>query len=138
MNKVFLGGTCATSTWRDELTKILDINEIDYFNPVVKEWNSECIEIENDQKQNHCNIHLYVITKEMQGVYSIAEVIESAITPDKITVLHVIPEGFGEQALHSLKAVVQMVLKHQGIAYINSDLDATAKTLISINKKTCG
>ena len=30
--KVFLGGTCNESTWRDELIKKL---KIDYFNPVV-------------------------------------------------------------------------------------------------------
>ena len=134
MNKVFLGGTCAESTWRDELTKILDINDIDYFNPVVKEWNSECIEIENDEKQNHCNIHLYVITKEMVGVYSIAEVIESAMTHNKITVLHVIPEGFGEQALHSLKAVVNMVLNHGDVAYVDDDLNRTAENLLTLTK----
>jgi len=34
MNKVFLGGTCNESTWRDELIPML---EIDYFNPVVDE-----------------------------------------------------------------------------------------------------
>lgn len=31
--RVFLGGTCNESTWRDELIKKL---KIDYFNPVVK------------------------------------------------------------------------------------------------------
>ncbi len=35
MKKVFLGGTCNESTWRDRLIKLLKIN---YFNPVVKDW----------------------------------------------------------------------------------------------------
>ena len=35
--KVFLGGTCNESKWRDDLIKLL---KIDYFNPVVKDWNS--------------------------------------------------------------------------------------------------
>jgi hypothetical protein len=39
MKKVFLGGTCNGSTWRDSLVKSL---KIDYFNPVVKNWTPEC------------------------------------------------------------------------------------------------
>ena len=35
MKKVFLGGTCNDSLWREELIKKL---EIDYFNPVVDDW----------------------------------------------------------------------------------------------------
>jgi hypothetical protein len=34
MNKVFLGGTCAETTWRDDLIPKL---QIDYFNPVVED-----------------------------------------------------------------------------------------------------
>lgn len=38
-HKVFLGGTCNRSKWRNELIELL---EIDYFNPVVKNWNQDC------------------------------------------------------------------------------------------------
>ena len=38
MNRIFLGGTCAETTWRDELIEQL---EVDYFNPVVKNWTEE-------------------------------------------------------------------------------------------------
>ena len=38
MKKVFLGGTCNGSTWREELIPILEIN---YFNPVVSDWTPE-------------------------------------------------------------------------------------------------
>ena len=41
MKKVFLGGTCNESTWRDRLIEML---EIDYFNPVVDDWTEECYE----------------------------------------------------------------------------------------------
>ena len=37
--KVFLGGTCNESTWRDDLIKALKIN---YFNPVVEDWTPDC------------------------------------------------------------------------------------------------
>ncbi len=51
--KVFLGGTCNKTTWREELIPLLTI---DYFNPVVKDWTPECQEIEKQQKEL-CNIH---------------------------------------------------------------------------------
>jgi hypothetical protein len=73
----FLGGTCAETTWRDELIPMLETAKIEYFNPVVKDWTPECQAIEEDEKNNKCNVHLYMITPEMQGVYSIAEIINS-------------------------------------------------------------
>lgn len=78
INKIFLGGTCGDSNWRDKLIPALDYYEINYFNPVVKNWTSECIEIENAEKENLCNIHLYYIDKSMTGVYSIAEAVDSS------------------------------------------------------------
>ncbi len=76
--KVFLGGTCNGTTWRDELIKEFERLHIDYFNPVVEDWTPECQAIEEDEKNNKCDCHLYVITKEMLGTYSIAEIINSA------------------------------------------------------------
>ena len=78
MNRVFLGGTCADTTWRDELMPLLKEKNVDYFNPVVEDWTPECQQIEEDEKNKKCNVHLYVITKEMMGTYSIAEIIHSA------------------------------------------------------------
>jgi len=126
MSKVFLGGTCAETTWRDELIKVIDV---DYFNPVVHDWTPHCIKIENQEKSSLCNIHLYVITKEMVGVYSIAEVVESVMTKDKVTIFHVMPDGFDIAQLKSLKAVVGLVKGHGGIAYIDDDLHRTARVI---------
>ena len=64
-NKIFLGGTCAETTWRNDLIRTL--NQIEYFNPVVEDWTPECQQVEINEKENHCNIHFYCITKEMQG-----------------------------------------------------------------------
>lgn len=77
MNRIFLGGTCAETTWRDELIEELENYNVEWFNPVVDNWTPECQAIEEDEKNNKCNVHLYVITPEMQGVYSIAEIINS-------------------------------------------------------------
>ena len=76
--RIFLGGTCADTTWREEFIKSIEGFGIEYFNPVVKDWTPECQAIEEDEKNNKCDCHLYVITKEMMGTYSIAEIINSA------------------------------------------------------------
>jgi len=126
MNKVFLGGTCAETTWRDELIKVLTV---DYFNPVVEDWTPECIEIENNEKQNLCNIHFYIITKEMIGVYSIAEVVESAMTEGKATILQVMPLGFTDAQLKSLKAVISLVNSHGAIGFLDDNVYSAMTTL---------
>lgn len=125
-NKVFLGGTCAETTWRNDLEKVL---QIPFYNPVVEDWTPECQQEERVQKEEHCNIHLYVITKEMQGVFSIAEVIDSTHQKGKRTILHVIPDGFDKGQLKSLSAVCDMVNANGGIAYIDTDLNRTARVI---------
>jgi len=72
--KVFLGGTCNESTWRDKLIPKL---KIDYFNPVVPDWNEEAYKEELRQREE-CDFVLYVITPRIQGVYSIAEVVDDS------------------------------------------------------------
>ena len=114
--KWFLGGTCAETTWRDELMPLLDKANIKYFNPVVKDWIPECQAIEEDEKNNKCNVHLYVITPEMQGVYSIAEIINSAWqavvygTTVNYVVFAVLDEGtWQKHELKSFNATMKMV-----------------------------
>ena len=72
--KVFLGGTCAESKWREKLIPLL---KCDYFNPVVEDWTPECQEIEEKEKKI-CDYHLYVITPKMKGVFSIAEAVNDS------------------------------------------------------------
>ena len=115
--KVFLGGTCNNSTWRDELIPMLRENELNYFNPVVEDWNEEAKAREDIEKTTHCNVHLYFITSKMTGVYSIAEIIDSAHTEDKDTIFVLDPAGFDKGQLKSLKAVGSMV-EALGAAFI--------------------
>ncbi len=74
MKKVFLGGTCNQSLWRDQLIPKL---EIDYFNPVVTDWNEVAKERELNERAN-CDYCLYVITAKIVGVFSIAEVADDS------------------------------------------------------------
>jgi hypothetical protein len=90
MKKVFLGGTCNESTWREELIPLLSIG---YFNPVVKDWTPECQEEEIRQREE-CDYCLYVITPKMTGVYSIAEVVDDSNKRPEKTIFCFIEENY--------------------------------------------
>ena len=125
-DKVFLGGTCAGSTWRTSLMKWL---QVDYFNPVVEDWTPKCKAIEDEEKDIHCNIHLYVITSEMEGVYSIAEMVQSSLTKGKVTIVHIIPTGFTNKQLRSLEATLDLLKSNGAICYIDVELMRTARVI---------
>lgn len=121
MNRIFLGGTCAETTWRDELIEGLKRYDCEWFNPVVKDWTPECQAIEEDEKNNKCNVHLYVITPEMQGFYSIAEIVNSCwqaqlygTTVNRVVfcvIRNTLPETTGtwtEQQIKSFKATMTL------------------------------
>lgn len=108
MKKVFLGGTCNESTWRDELIPQL---KIDYFNPVVEDWTPECMEEELKQREKS-DFCLYVITSDMTGVYSIAEVIDDSNKKPNKTVFAFKEDGFDKSQIKSLKAVGNMVFRN--------------------------
>jgi hypothetical protein len=74
MKKIFLGGTCNGSQWREKLIPLL---KIDYFNPVVPDWTPEC-QAREDREREVDDWCLYVITPKMTGVYSIAEVVDDS------------------------------------------------------------
>lgn len=126
MNKIFLGGTCNNTTWRNEIEKCVKVN---MFNPVVDDWTEEAQKEEENEKENKCNVHLYVITYKMTGVFSIAEVIDSVHNKNKKTIFHVIPKGFDEFQVKSLNAVAKLVKLRGGIANIDNQLDVTISIL---------
>lgn len=110
-HKVFLGGTY-NSKWRDEIIPML---KIQYFNPIVENWTSECQAEEERQKNNVCDLQLYVITSDMTGVFSIAEVSEAAINLNERCVFCILNiENFSEAQQKSLKAVENLVKKYNG------------------------
>lgn len=129
--RIFLGGTCANTTWREELIPELTKIGFNYFNPVVDDWTPEAQKNEEYEKENSCKIHLYVITKEMKGVFSIAEVIDSVYQPGIKTILQVIPEGFDSFQIKSLDATINLVNKRGGIAFSSNDF----KNLVDILSK---
>lgn len=122
-HKIFLGGTCNNSTWREELIPHL---KVDYFNPVVKNWNEEAQRREKEAKEE-CNLHLYVISKEMTGVFSIAEAVDSAAKENLRVLFCVRPEGFSESQLKSLKATCNLISNYDGaVGTIVQDIEKIA------------
>ena len=121
MIKVFLGGTCNGSKWRDELIKLLNI---DYFNPVVDDWNEKAYQNELKERKNS-DFVLYVITPKMTGVYSIAEVVDDSNKRPKKTIFCVLTADdgdddiFSKSQLKSLENVGRMVIKNGGESFFN-------------------
>lgn len=99
---VFLGGTCASSTWRQDITipllKYIDVlivlleylvaevkdkmklgfflyreHQMSYFNPHITSWSEALIPYEARAKQK-CHVLLYVITGHSTSVGSLVEV----------------------------------------------------------------
>ena len=131
--KVFLGGTCAESKWRDKLIPML---KIDYFNPVVDDWTPECMEKELQERED-CDFCLYVITPRMQGVYSIAEVVDdSNKRPDK-TLFCIIQRDdnfeFDNSQMKSLVQVGKMVYANGGRVFSSLEkiADFLNETMVS-------
>lgn len=122
--KVFLGGTCNGSTWRDRIIPML---EVGFYNPVVEDWTPECMQEEVRQREE-CDIVLYVITPKMTGVYAIAEVVDDSNKRPTQTVFVCLREDddekFSNGQLKSLGAVAGMV--GQNGAMVCADLERAA------------
>lgn len=125
--KVFLGGTCNESTWRDNLIPML---LIDFFNPVVDDWTPDCMAEEIRQREE-CDFCLYVITPKMTGVYSIAEAVDDSNKRPEKTIFCVLPIDEGSAFTHgqqrSLNQVGKMVSSNGG--HFLDSLEEVAKFL---------
>ncbi len=122
MKRVFLGGTCNGSTWRNCMMIYLHNEGMEYFNPVVDDWND--VAMENELREREiCDFCLYTITPKMTGVYSIAEVVDDSNKRPEKTVLVLMrddgKERFTEEQWKSLCAVAQMVKCNGGMVFDN-------------------
>ena len=114
MKKVFLGGTCNGSLWRDDVIKKLRIH---YFNPVGEEWTPEMMEEELKQRKES-DFCLYVLTPKMEGFYSVAEVVDDSNKRPGKTIFSYTNEDegkiFSEVQFKSLEQVAKMVKENGG------------------------
>ena len=119
MKKVFLGGTCNESLWRDDVTRHLKIN---YYNPVGKKWTPAMMDEEIKQR-TESDFCLYVLTPKMEGFFSIAEVIDDSNKRPQKTIFCFLHEDeektFTDVQLLSLEQMAKMV-KGNGAHYFKS------------------
>ncbi|GCD09172.1 hypothetical protein [Clostridium tagluense] len=121
MKKIFLGGSVTGTNplygWRGKLIPML---QIEYFNPVVKNWNEKAIKEEYRQKNDVCNLGLFVITPDMDGYFSIAEAIDFSNKKPNGAIFCVINETFennkkfDSNQIESLNNVGLLVEKNGG------------------------
>jgi len=137
---VFLGGTCGDSKWRDTL--IAKLNGVTYFNPVKPPgtWTREDEELENKYKKT-CEYMLFIITPEMQGYYSIAEVVESSFKKPGRTIFCALDtdneKSFSDVQNKSLRATERLLQRNKAI--VKRSLDEVANFLNQKHKsgKSC-
>lgn len=126
--RVFLGGTCNNSTWREELIPLLVT--VDYFNPVVADWTPEC-QAREIQERETTDWVLYVITPKMLGPYSVAEAVDDSNKRPARTIFCVLQLDGGYQfpppIKQSLAMVGKMIAKNGGTWL--EDLKAVAQYL---------
>lgn len=119
MKKVFLGGTCNDSLWRNGFIEKL---KLAYYNPVGADWTPEMMEEEKKQREI-CDFCLYVLTPKMTGFFSIAEVAEDSVKQPGKTIFCFLTsdneQTFSDVQLKSLGQVAEMV-KRNGAYYFNS------------------
>jgi len=123
MNKlprVFLGGTCNESDWRNTAEKFLGSAKIGYFNPVVEDWDKEAQENELRERVA-CDFVLYVITPKKIGDYSIAEVVDDSNKQPSKTILVLLRDDndyrFTDSQWRSLLAVGEMVERNNAVCF---------------------
>lgn len=120
IKRVFLGGTCNGSRWRNRMIIYLNDEGIEYFNLVVDDWDDNAMKKELYEREN-CNFCLYVITPKMTGTYSIAEVVDDSNKRPEKTVMVIMrndsEDRFTEEQWKSLIAVSEMVKRNGGMVF---------------------
>ena len=123
--EIFLGGTCNGSEWRKDLIPKLKIK---YFDPVVENW-TKTDAIKEIEKRKECDYVLYVITPKMEGVLSIAEVVDDSHKKPNKTIFCVLTKDgdkeFSKSQVKSLEAVKSMI-KENG-AHVCDSLNDVAR-----------
>lgn len=115
MKKVFLGGTCANSKWRDKLIPMLKIG---YFNPVTHNWNEEARKREIYERKND-DFVLYVLSRAY-STYSIAEVVDDSNKRPEKTICCVLNEDIiNKENLHPTFNTINKSLTKQEFKHLD-------------------
>jgi hypothetical protein len=118
---IFLGGT-HDSNWRKKFLELInDVNpKIKCYDPSVEKWTYENVILENLVKQN-TKYHVYVLTPNMVGTYSVAEMIDSSHEDGVETYFYIMEEDINSDGksvywsprlLNSIYAINNMMIRH--------------------------
>lgn len=127
---LFLGGTVGKSNWREDLIPLLEHEKLNYFNPVVEDWDDAAREREYEVKNSPLTVEVYVITKDMKGVFSIAEAVDASNKKPDYTIFMIDRDGFDTHQLKSLDATAELIAKNG--AYLSKNLHDVAYTFKGI------
>jgi len=116
--KIFLGGTCNDSTWRNRMMIYLHEAGLEWFNPVVDNWDEGAQKNELREREE-CDFCLYCITPKKTGDYAVAEVVDdSNKRPEKTVLVLLQTDGagycFDHRQWKSLSAVAKLVKQNGG------------------------
>ena len=118
--RVFLGGTWNDSMWRDIIISLTSHLNIQYFNPIVDDWDEEAQQNEIKER-DICDFCLYVITPRMTGVYSIAEAVDDSNNHPEKTLFCVLQQYAGDTfttyQYNSLYSVMKMIERNGGKSF---------------------
>lgn len=92
--QIFLGGSCAPTTWRQETAiPALDAAGVRYYNPQVDDWHEGLIALEAEAKEES-EFLLFVIDGRTRAIASLLEATEYICSGRKVLlVVEQIPEG---------------------------------------------
>ena len=108
MERVYLGGTCNGSDWRARLIPLL--TEVEYFDPVVDDWNDEAAARELYERE-HDEWLLYVLTPLSDNIYGVAEAVDDSNKHPGRTLLGVLESDGGKRLSPHQKKALRMVGK---------------------------
>lgn len=130
---LFLGGTISNNyDWRRELVQYID-QSISYYDPYLRDgesggldWDESMVDLEAKAKE-FAKLNVFVITSDMEGVYSIAEITEAAMKRHSRTIIAVIDydDKFNVRQKRSFNACMKLWKSHGAI--IVRDLHAMAR-----------
>ena len=131
----FLGGTCGSNKWRDEVEKQLTTDNL--FNPVVDDWNEAAQAAEDEAKKLCTHMVFYIGNPGTGGLsaYSLVEATMALYDQLETTVITVAQDEFEEE---HLKKSLNKTVKDWKKRFPNAAILETLQELIEhLRKEGC-
>jgi hypothetical protein len=121
--RVFIGGTCGGSTWRNSLISTLENYGIDYFNPATDDCTEESYQQEAYER-SHDMVVVYVLSNDMEGIYTIGEIIDDCHEcPNNLIVCNLWQDNRKQQFMNQNIARFQQMVEDHNVQTCTSIQD---------------